>query len=284
MGRLELNKRNQRDQSRCDIQKCALFFSLPFSINSPPSASVVSLSLSWGHPQILQQHTPFLLFCFLLMTDFPFHICISHFPRSPCIFFFQIVSCCLWSPCKICAETSRQVTLLLWPWTHCQVEMTPGLRCSDLPFSLLSQLQPYLSTQPHFFSSPKIIIPTKGQPQRARGSDRSERGKHVKGKWINKGTVRSKKHRIELKGHSGHISRPIVRRSTLNKCACVIIFFIPHNLSLIHLTCTQQCFPRFHICPAFVTLLQFVGVRLLSQFTLKQTFTLVSVILTVWQV
>lgn len=37
------------------------------------------------------------------------------------------------------------------------------------------------------------------------------------------------------------------------------IFFIPHNLSLIHLTCTQQCFPRFHICPAFVTLLHFAA-------------------------
>lgn len=75
--------------------------------------------------------------------------------------------------------------------------------------------------------------------------------------------MRSNSHRMELKGHSEHI--PSVRRSTLNKCECVI-------------KCVTYVQPLY-----FISQPKFVGVHILSEFTLKQTltYTLVLVILTV---
>lgn len=134
-------------------EMCFIFLS-PF-FHQFPSLSGVSQLRSPSNP------TTHFSFCFLLTADFLTHICISLFPCFPSFFFFikssVSVSCSLWSLCKICAETGQPVTLLLWddPWSPRLWHPHPH------PFSLLSQLQPYLSTQPYFFSSLNTIIPTK---------------------------------------------------------------------------------------------------------------------------
>lgn len=84
-------------------------------------------------------------FCFPLTTVSFSHL---HFTLPLPLMYFSLssvtVSHSLWSLCKICAGTSKPVTLLLWPWARCRVEMTPELPGSDLTlllffsFSLIS--------------------------------------------------------------------------------------------------------------------------------------------------
>lgn len=155
-GRVDLTSRN------------VLYYSLSrFSINLSllPLSHLVSVSAG----VTLESHSSAPSLLFPPHYSLFFYICISL--PSPyfnvfLIFFFCSVSILslLWSLCEICAWTSQPVTLLLWPWRHCRVEMTPELPGSDLFLSFFSQLQPYLSTQPHFFSSLNIS-PSRGQAQ-----------------------------------------------------------------------------------------------------------------------
>ncbi len=101
------------------------------------------------------------LFVFSSLQSLSLHL---HFSFNVFFLSFVSVSSSFWSMSKICAGTSQQVTLLLWPWTHCRVGMTPELPGSDLSLPLFAQLPPYLSTQPCFVSSLHISS-SRGQPQ-----------------------------------------------------------------------------------------------------------------------
>ena len=89
-------------------------------------------------------------FCFPPHYSLFFLICISLSSPSFIVFLFFLcpvsVPVCLWSLCW----AGQPVTLLLWAW---RVEMTPELWGETLTslFSFHSQLQSYLSAQPHFF-------------------------------------------------------------------------------------------------------------------------------------
>lgn len=141
--------------------KCGLLLSL-----LPPS---INLSL---HCLLLL--LPFSPCLFLLYPQSLYQLYLA--PHFPLMFFFLLClfSFSLWSQCKTSVGTPQSVTLLVWPWVCSSVEMTPDLAGLHFTFYSLSQLQPYLATQPCCFSSLSISS-CKGQPQkpRARGINRS---------------------------------------------------------------------------------------------------------------
>lgn len=145
---------------------------------SPPSTSF-GVCLRLGHPRIPQQCTfPFASPSLQSL----FHICISLFPFLWCIFLYLLwLFLILFDPCvkSVLGQASRSPSVMTVgslpsgddPWT-------PRL----WPYSFtLFQLQPYLYTQPRFFSSLNISS-SKGQPQSGHGRDWSELGICVKQK------------------------------------------------------------------------------------------------------
>lgn len=91
---------------------------------------------------------------YFLLTTVPFSTFAFLSLPLPLMYFFPSVSVpsSLSSLCEVCTGTSQTVTLLLWPWAHCRVEMALELLGSDLSLFLSSQHESYLSKEPHFFS------------------------------------------------------------------------------------------------------------------------------------
>lgn len=176
-------------------------FSIPFHPFISPSNTSFGGCLCRSPPSRIPLQAP--LFPFVLSPlQSLLHICI---PLSPFTFnvFFIFCLCFFFHPCvkRVPGRAGRSPRLLLPRRAPCIVEMTPELLGCDLRLSPLSQLQPYLCTQPGFFSSLNIGS-RKGRLQREHGRDWGNAGVGVQKQNKTKGMQfyqRSKKKKE--KGH-----------------------------------------------------------------------------------
>lgn len=175
--------------------KCA--FPFPFTHLSPlPTPHLVAAYAGVSIPRIPlgPPLSPFVLSPLQSLL----HICIALSPFSFNVFFIFCL-CFFFDPCvkRVPGRAGRSPRLLLPRQAPCMVEMTPELLGCDLRLSPLSQLRPYLCTQPGFFSSLNSGS-RKGRLQRERGRDWGERRSRCskkKAKQKNKrDAVLSKKH------------------------------------------------------------------------------------------
>lgn len=122
-GLAKLNKCNHCDHSGCDILKCASLFSLSIYLSLPHL-------LSFSAWVTLEFHSIAPFYSFLL--------CILLFIFLLCM--FLSISYSLWSLCKTSTWMIQAVTLLLWLWACCGVEMIPELPGSHRRLRYVSQL------------------------------------------------------------------------------------------------------------------------------------------------
>lgn len=155
--------------------------SIPYHPFISPSNTSFGGCLCWSFPPRIPLGPPLSPFVLSPLQSL-LHICIALSLFSFNVFFIFCL-CFFFDPCvkHMPGRAGRSPRFLLPRPAPCIVEMTPDLLGCDLRLSPLSQLQPYLCTQPGFFSSLNIGS-REGRLQRERGRDWGNAGVGVQKK------------------------------------------------------------------------------------------------------